>query len=148
MHNYNVQLTWQEGRIGQLQSTELNDKITVATPPEFDGGVPGIWSPEHLLTASVLSCFMTTFLAIANVSKLEFETFDCEATGVLSKVDGKFMMTEIALRPHLSITDASKMERALRILEKAESNCLISNSIQSKVSLRPNVTVLAPLNRA
>lgn len=148
MHNYNVQLTWQEGRIGQLQSTELNDKITVATPPEFDGGVPGIWSPEHLFTASVLSCFMTTFLAIANVSKLEFETFDCEATGVLSKVDGKFMMTEIALRPHLSITDASKMERALRILEKAESNCLISNSIQSKVSLRPNVTVLAPLNRA
>lgn len=148
MHNYNVQLTWQEGRIGQLQSTELNDKITVATPPEFDGGVAGIWSPEHLFTASVLSCFMTTFLAIANVSKLEFETFDCEATGVLSKVDGKFMMTEIALRPHLSITDASKMERALRILEKAESNCLISNSIQSKVSLRPNVTVLAPLNRA
>lgn len=142
MHNYNVQLTWKEGRIGQLQSAELNDKITVATPPEFDGGVAGIWSPEHLFTASVLSCFMTTFLAIAHVSKLEFETFDCEATGVLSKVDGKFMMTEIALRPHLSITDASKMERALRILEKAESNCLISNSIQSKVSLLPNVTIL------
>lgn len=144
MHNYNVQLHWQEGRIGSLQSPELNDKITVATPPEFEGGVPGIWSPEHLFTASVLSCFMTTFLAIAGFSKLEFESFDCEATGVLSKVDGKFKMTEVELRPRLVLTDESKMERAQRILEKAEANCLITNSIQSKVTLLADVLLAQP----
>jgi peroxiredoxin-like protein len=144
MHNYNVQLHWQEGRIGSLQSPELNDKITVATPPEFEGGVPGIWSPEHLFTASVLSCFMTTFLAIAGFSKLEFESFDCEATGVLSKVDGKFKMTEVELRPRLVLTDESKMERAQRILEKAEANCLITNSIQSKVTLLADVMLAQP----
>lgn len=144
MHNYNVQLHWQEGRIGSLQSPELNDQITVATPPEFEGGVPGIWSPEHLFTASVLSCFMTTFLAIAGFSKLEFESFDCEATGVLSKVDGKFKMTEVELRPRLVLTDESKMERAQRILEKAEANCLITNSIQSKVTLLADVMLAQP----
>ncbi|MDP2188943.1 MAG: OsmC family protein [Sphingobacteriaceae bacterium] len=141
MHNYHVQLKWQEGRIGSLQSAELNDKITVATPPEFEGGVPGIWSPEHLFTASVLSCFMTTFLAIAGFSKLEFESFDCDATGVLSKVEGKFMMTEVVLRPRLIIMDESKVERAQRILEKAETNCLITNSILTKVNLISDVTI-------
>jgi peroxiredoxin-like protein len=141
MHNYHVQLKWQEGRIGSLQSAELNDKITVATPPEFEGGVPGIWSPEHLFTASVLSCFMTTFLAIAGFSKLEFESFDCDATGVLSKVEGKFMMTEVVLRPRLVIMDESKVERAQRILEKAETNCLITNSILTKVNLISDVTI-------
>ncbi len=144
MHNYNVQLHWQEGRIGSLQSPELNDKITIATPPEFEGGVPGIWSPEHLFTASVLSCFMTTFLAIAGFSKLEFESFDCDATGVLSKVDGKFMMTEVVLRPQLVIQEESKVERAQRILEKAEANCLITNSIHAKVALIAEVSVAHP----
>lgn len=144
MHNYNVNLQWMEGRIGSIQSPELNEKMTIATPPEFDGGVPGIWSPEHLFTASVVSCFMTTFLAIAGFSKLEFEAFDCEAKGVLSKVDGKFMMTEVELRPKLQLSDESKIDRALRILEKAEANCLISNSILTKVNLLPEVVVGKP----
>jgi peroxiredoxin-like protein len=141
MHNYQVNLRWNAGRIGEMHAPGLSDKITVATPPEFEGGVAGIWSPEHLFTASVVSCFMTTFLAIAGVSKLEFEAFDCEATGVLSKADGKYKMTEVELRPHLRITDASKAARALRILEKAEANCLITNSIQAKVHLLPNLKV-------
>jgi peroxiredoxin-like protein len=141
MHNYNVNIRYETLRKGILTSPALHESISVATPPEFEGGMPGIWSPEHLFTASVLSCFMTTFLAIAAVSKLDFDTFDCEATGVLSKVDGKFSMTEIELRPRLCIREASKSERALRILEKAESHCLITNSIRSKVNLLADVVV-------
>ncbi|MFN3528887.1 MAG: OsmC family protein [Bacteroidia bacterium] len=141
MHNYQVNLRWNGGKVGEMQAPGLSDKITVATPPEFEGGIAGIWSPEHLFTASVVSCFMTTFLAIAGFSKLEFQAFDCKAIGVLNKVDGKYKMTEVELRPHLRIADATKAERALRILEKAEANCLITNSIQAKVHLLPNLEV-------
>src|SRR5690554_6301030 len=88
-HHYKVSLQWDEGRISQMEADGLKDKITVATPPEFDKGVPGIWSPEHLFTASVLSCFMTTFLAIADYSKLNFEDFSCKADGIMEKIDGK-----------------------------------------------------------
>lgn len=139
-HTYNLALTWKEGRIGEMTSPELPTKIEVATPPEFDKGVPGIWSPEHLYTASVLSCFMTTFLAIAEYSKLEFSSFDCGAVGVLEKVDGKFLMTEITLSPVLKINDETKIDRALRILEKSEKACLISNSIKTEVKLDPSVS--------
>lgn len=134
-HSYNVSLNWKEGRQGIMSSSVLNSQIEVATPPEFDKGVPGIWSPEHLFTASVLSCFKTTFLAIAEFSKLEFETLDCEAEGVLDKVDGKFMMTEINLKAKLKINDLEKAEKAERIMHKSEAACLISNSITTKVNL-------------
>ena len=134
-HSYNVSLKWEEGRKGIMHSPELPTKIEVATPPEFDKGIPGIWSPEHLFTAAVLSCFMTTFLAISEFSKLEFKSFDCDAEGVLDKVDGKFLMTEINLKVRLVIDNESKKERAERILEKSEVACLISNSIKTKVNL-------------
>lgn len=143
-HLYNVELTWKEGRIGEMSSPELPTKIEVATPPEFDKGVAGIWSPEHLFTASVLSCFMTTFLAIAEYSKLEFNSFDCSANGVLSKEDGKFAMTEITLKPVLVIDDETKRDRALRILDKAENACLISNSIKTVVHLESTIEIGTP----
>lgn len=138
-HAYNLALTWKEGRIGELSSPELPTRITVATPPEFDKGVPGIWSPEHLFTASVLSCFMTTFLAVADHSKLEFTSFSCGAEGILAKVDGKYLMTEITLRPVLTVTKPEAEERAQRILEKSEKACLISNSIRTVVKLEAKV---------
>lgn len=141
-HSYNVSLKWNEGRKGIMESPELPTKIEVATPPEFDKGIPGIWSPEHLYTAAVLSCFMTTFLAIAEFSKLEFKSFDCDAEGVLDKVEGKFLMTEVNLKARLVIDDASKKERAERILEKSEAACLISNSIKTKVYLTSNINVI------
>lgn len=134
-HNYQVSLNWKEGRIGTMSSEVLPTKIEVATPPEFDKGVPGIWSPEHLFTASVLSCFMTTFLAISEFSKLDFETFDCNAEGILDKVDGKFQITEINLTAKLKINDISKASKAERVLQKSEAACLISNSIKTQVNL-------------
>jgi peroxiredoxin-like protein len=138
-HYYNVNLNWIADRKGKMVSAELNDTIEVATPPQFANGIEGIWSPEHLLTASVVSCFMTTFLSIAENSKLEFTGFDCPAKGKLEQVEGKFLMTEILLEPTLVITKESDKDRAERILQKSEVACLISNSIKSKVTLISNI---------
>ena len=140
-HTYEVNLQWKELRKGTISSPVLNSSIEVATPPEFPNGIPGIWSPEHLFTAAVNSCFMTTFLSIAENSKLEFSEFTCNAKGKLDKVDGKFLMTEIILEPTLMIHDESQKERAEKILQKSEAACLISNSIKSSVSLNPIINI-------
>ncbi|MEX2350565.1 MAG: OsmC family protein [Flavobacteriaceae bacterium] len=142
-HSYKISLKWNEGRKGIMESPELPTKIEVATPPEFDKGIPGIWSPEHLYTASVVSCFMTTFLAIAEYSKLEFAKFDCDSEGILDKVEGKFLMTEINLNARLTINDESQKERAERILKKTETACLITNSIKTKVHLKSEILIKA-----
>ena len=102
-HFYQVNVSWGSDRKGIMCSPELtaanNGKgcIEVATPPEFPKGIPGIWSPEHLFTAAVSSCLMTTFLAIAENSKLEFIVFECKSKGKLEQVEGKFMMAEVIL---------------------------------------------------
>lgn len=140
-HQYNVNLKWNAERVGEISSPELNSKIEVATPPQFPKGVEGVWSPEHFFTAAVNSCFMTTFLAIAENSRLEFKKFNCNAVGILDQVEGKYVMTEVILNPTLVITKEEDKEKALRVLEKSEKACLISNSITSKVCLNPTVTL-------
>lgn len=134
-HQYNVNLKWISDRKGEISSPELTQIIEVATPPQFPKGMESIWSPEHLLTAAVNSCYMTTFLSIAENSKLEFLSFECSAAGRLEPVDGKLLMTEIALKPVLVISKESDKDRAERILQKSEAACLISNSIKSKTTL-------------
>lgn len=149
-HFYHVDINWNKERKGMMCSPELNSVsngtggcIEVATPPEFPKGIPGIWSPEHLFTAAVSSCLMTTFLSIAENSKLEFTAFRCESEGKLEQVDGKFIMSEIILRPHVVITQEKDRERAERVLQKSEAACLISNSIKSKVTMIPQVEMAA-----
>ena len=138
-HYYNVDVNWNEERKGVMCSPELNRDanscIEVATPPEFPKGMPGIWSPEHLFTAAVSSCLMTTFLSVAENSKLEFTDFSCKSKGKLEQVDGKFMMSEIILEPTVTITNEKDRERAERVLQKSEAACLISNSVKSKITM-------------
>ena len=140
-HIYQVDVKWMADRIGEASSPELLNTIDIATPPQFPKGLEGVWSPEHFFTAAVNGCFMTTFLAIAENSKLSFASFQCTADGKLEKVDGKYLMTEVILKPILVIESESDREKAERILQKSESACLISNSIKPKVSLITDVRV-------
>lgn len=150
-HFYQVDVTWNHDRKGTMCSPEINASensqgcFEVATPPQFANGIPGIWSPEHLFTAAVSSCLMTTFLAIAENSKLEFKAFRCSSKGKLEKVDGKFLMTEVILEPTVTILRVEDREKAVRILEKSEAACLISNSIKARVTLNANIECLRPV---
>jgi peroxiredoxin-like protein len=141
IHHYEVKLNWESERKGLMSSPVLDVPIEVATPPEFPKGVPGIWSPEHLLVAAVNSCLMTTFLAIAENSRFEFINFESKADGKLEKVDGKLMISEIVLAPVLTISKEADREKALRILQKAEAACLITNSVKSAIVFEPQIKI-------
>ena len=140
-HYYSTDLKWDADRKGTLSSADLDTPITVATPPQFAKGMPGIWSPEHLLVAAVNSCLMTTFLAIAENSKLNFDSFESQASGKLEMVDGRYMISEIVLKPVVGIGNGADSEKAGRILAKAEAACLISNSVKSKIIFEPEIKI-------
>jgi organic hydroperoxide reductase OsmC/OhrA len=103
--------------------------------------MPNIWSPEHLLVAAVNSCLMTTFLAIAENSRLEFISFDSKAVGKLEIVEGKYMISEIELMPTILIANEADKEKTERVLVKSENACLISNSIKSTIIFKPEIKV-------
>ena len=149
-HYYEVNVEWKHDRLGIFSSPEIDNKINcsdegveVATPPEFPKGIDKIWSPEHLYTAAVAGCLMTTFLAIADNSRLEFSGFHCQAKGKLEQVDGKFLMSEVYLRPTITINDEKDRDKALRIADKSEKACLISNSIKSTIIFEPIIEINA-----
>jgi organic hydroperoxide reductase OsmC/OhrA len=140
-----VSVNWQADRKGLMSSPVLNDKVEVATPPQFPKGMEGIWSPEHLFVAAINSCLMTTFLSIAENSKLEFVSFDSKAVGKLELVDGKYMMSEVTLMPVVILSDDHNKERAERVLQKSEANCLISNSVKSTIIFKPEIKIAQPV---
>lgn len=142
-HYYEVDVEWKSERMGLMTSPDFDNKLEVVTPPQFAKGIPNKWSPEHLLVAAVNSCLMTTFLAIAENSKLEYEHFESRGTGKLEIVDGKYIISEVELRPALTIIHVEDMEKALRVLNKSEAACLISNSIKSKIIFVPEIKIAA-----
>ncbi|HYX28926.1 MAG TPA: OsmC family protein [Pyrinomonadaceae bacterium] len=142
---YSTDVEWTGARHGNLSSRAL-PTLTVDAPPEFKGH-EGAWTPEHLFVGAVSSCFMTTFMAIAENSKLDFESFQTSAEGTLEKADGQgLMITEIVLHPTLTIRDEGDIARANRILEKAEKHCLIANSAKTQIRLEPEIKVVAAAN--
>ncbi len=142
-HAYTVNIEWNSDRKGTMSSPELNNKLEVATPPNFPKGMEGIWSPEHLFTAAVASCLMTTFLSIAENSKLNFVSFKIESKGILEQIEGKFLMTRVELYPVVVINEEKDRERAERILQKSEAACLVSNSVKAKVEMKAIIEVIA-----
>ena len=136
-YTYRVSVQWSEQKRGVMSSAGKPD-IEVATPPEFKGH-EGIWSPEDLFVASVNVCVMSTFLAFAERAGLAFTGYESEAEGTLELVDGKFQVTTIAVKPKLSLKPGEDVGKARDLLAKAEVNCLISNSIKSKVTLEATI---------
>jgi len=133
-HYYEVNAQWKAGRTGLLSSPVLNESIACATPPEFPGGVPGIWSPEHLYAASISSCYMATFLAIAENFKLAFTDFSCKTTCQLEMSEGRYQITEAVIEPSLTLADPDgDKDKAFRVLEKSKSACLVTHSMKTKI---------------
>ncbi|PKL26228.1 MAG: osmotically inducible protein OsmC [Spirochaetae bacterium HGW-Spirochaetae-2] len=140
IHTYTTNVQWSAMRKGKL-GTKGMPTIEVATPPEFPGGHPGIWSPEHLFVGSAEICLMTTFLSIAEKSKLVFLNYTSEATGTLEKTDAGMQFTRIVITPTVVVASDDDVERTVKILDKAERYCLISNSMKTEVSIEPKVVV-------
>ena len=115
-------------------------RLASLPPPEF-GGPEGYWSPESLLTAAVADCFVLSFRAIARASKLEWSSLECAVTGVLDRVDGRLCFTRFSVVARLAIVDAAREDKAAKLLEKAEANCLVSASLSAPVDLDCEVRV-------
>ncbi|MEP7151819.1 MAG: OsmC family protein [Nitrospira sp.] len=137
VYTYRTAVKWTEQKKGTISSSG-KPEIHVATPPEFKGH-EGIWSPEDLFVASVNVCVMTTFLAFAERAGLPLSSYACDAEGRLELVEGKFQVTMITLRPHITLPSGGDVGKAKELIEKAEANCLISNSIKTRVSLEATI---------
>ncbi|OAF06992.1 hypothetical protein AYJ54_18185 [Bradyrhizobium centrolobii] len=136
---YKANTVWSSARRGTL-SASGKPNIVVGSPPEFKGA-PDIWAPEELLVGSVNTCMMLTFLTLAHAKGLTPVGYESEAEGLLENVEGKYRITEVTVRPRVSLKSRAELERAREIMGNVEAQCFISNSIKSAVSLSAEFVV-------
>jgi len=121
-------------------SAEKLPPLQISAPIEFDGP-QGYWSPEAFFSASVSTCFILTFKAIARGKKLSWDSINVDADAYLDKSENKLKFTRVDVFVTLTIppSEAGKEEIYLNALRKAEETCLITNSISATVQLNPKV---------
>ena len=136
-HNYLVSANAEAEGTVALKSNDM-PQIVSAPPAEF-GGPGDQWSPEHLLVASVADCFILTFRAIARASKLEWVSLEATAEGVLDKVERAPQFTAFTVKATLTVPPGTDEAKAQRLLDKAESACLITNSLKADSHLEADI---------
>jgi organic hydroperoxide reductase OsmC/OhrA len=141
---YKANTAWSSARRGTL-SASGKPNIVVGSPPEFKGE-PDVWAPEELLVGSVNTCMMLTFLTLAQAKALTPVGYESEAEGLLENVEGNYRITEITVRPRVSLKGKAELERARGIMESVEAQCFISNSIKSKITLTAEFVVATSPN--
>ena len=114
----------------------------------FKGGAPEIFSaapaykgdaskgdPEDMLVASLSSCHMLSFLAIAAKKKVTIDSYQDDAVGFLENNGGKLWMTRVILKPKVaSNADAATLAEIHHLAHEA---CFIANSVKTTVTVEP-----------
>ena len=107
------------------------DPIPMAIPPEFEGP-GGAYSPEDLYAMSLMNCYLATFKFIAEKSKLVYANINGAATLYVDKGDEKAPWME-RVEIIIKLSGCLQLDRAKVLLEKTKSQCMIINSVKTKV---------------
>lgn len=110
--------------------------VDASAAPDFLGDADCV-DPEEAFVASVASCHMLTFLAIAARKRLVVERYRDAAVGTLEKnEDGKLAVTRVALHPQVEFAgdppDAAQLEK---MHGQAHRACFIANSVRTRIEI-------------
>ncbi|MBC2605760.1 OsmC family protein [Pelagicoccus albus] len=92
--------------------------------------------PEQAFVASLASCHMLTFLAIAAMSKITVESYRDRAIGHLAKNEaGKMAITRVDLYPEIVFAEGSEPSEKMlqRLHHKAHEECFLANSVNCEI---------------
>ena len=127
---FEVELARTEGRKGLLTAKDVMGSIEIATAPEFKGGTPDIWTPEHLFLGSLCSGFMTTYLALADKKNLNVVHATCSAIGQINLYEAHLEFTTVNLYPKIYIESEADTNLANELLLSGYMHCIIANSVK------------------
>src|SRR6201996_2426804 len=119
MAEHHVKLIWNKGdapftyneypRNHTLSFKNGQDVVTASAAPAYKGDATKA-DPEDLLVASLSSCHMLSFLAIANKKKVTVKSYEDDAVGFLENDGKKLWMARVILKPKVeSNADAAML---------------------------------------
>ena len=101
-------------------------------------GDPKNVDPEEAYVASLSSCHMLTFLAIACKQKFVLDEYVDEAVGHMEKnAEGKMAITKVTLKPKITFSGEKKptAEELDKMHHAAHENCFIASSVKTEITV-------------
>lgn len=142
-HQFAGRVTWRAGAEGPAAGTHRVEfagrpALEVSGAPQYRGDGTKL-NPEELLVASLASCQLLTYLALAPRAGVTVLGYEDTPVGTLAIVDKKMRVAEIVLRPRITITHTNDVEAARALVERAHETCFIGNSISCVVRIEPEI---------
>jgi organic hydroperoxide reductase OsmC/OhrA len=132
-YRYKARTSWTGERRGAMSAAGRPD-IPVGSPPEFRGDGKS-WAPEELLLGSVNTCILLTFLSLIQNRGVTLVAYDSEVEGLLEHKEGVHQMTEVTVRPHVTVASEAELATAREAMAQVEPRCFISQSIKARVTV-------------
>jgi organic hydroperoxide reductase OsmC/OhrA len=114
--------------------------VPASADPHFRGDA-GRWNPEELLVSSLSQCHMLWYLHLCATHGVVVTDYVDQAGGTMRMdADGRGgAFTEVVLRPHVTVADASMEERATALHADVPALCFIARSVAFPVRHEPVV---------
>lgn len=113
--------------------------VKASAAPEYLGKKELV-NPEESFAASLASCHMLTFLAIASMKKYIIEFYEDNAVAILEKNDkSKMSITKLYLRPKITFIGDHIPDTAIidKMHHRAHTECFIANSVLTEIIIEP-----------
>ncbi|WOV88925.1 OsmC family protein [Sporosarcina oncorhynchi] len=143
-HEFHLHANWPGLRndVGSIEMKNLKTKVSI--PPEMDG--PGIGTnPDEMLLGAAATCYIITLAAMMERSNLKKSDLQMESLGIVDVTNGVITYKKIIHKPTIMLAEnASEKDFMLakKLVEKAESSCMISRALQGNVEVQVKELIL------
>ncbi len=152
LHNYKLTAEWHGNKgtgTSGLKAYDRSHTVTIAGKPQLflttDNPAVGDktkLNPEDLLVTAVSSCHMLSYLYVCTLEGVIITSYVDHAAGSMLELEaGGGQFQEVTLRPVITVSDASMIEKAKDLHHKAHEICYIANSVNFEVFCHPEVSV-------
>ena len=150
MSELSIQLKWQlgegelvQGKYSNSHEITYNDQFTLTADaaPDWGGDVANT-NPEQALAASISSCHMMTFLALAAKVKWPVASYEDKAEAFLGKnAKGRMAVVKIRLNPVIQFSEGFSVndQEMKEMHDRSHRYCFIANSLSDEVGFEVNL---------
>lgn len=152
VHRYRASCTW-TGSTGVGYAAYDRSHTAAAHPARADLvlsadpaflGDPERLNPEQLLLMAASSCQLLSFLAVAARARVDVVAYADEAEAVMPELPRPARITEIRLRPVITVRGPVGVARVEALVEVAHRECFIASSLRCAVQVEPVVQRIEP----
>ncbi len=146
-HTYRAQVQWSGSTGAGYRAYPRSHSAFM--PPAAEGldlsadehyrGDPDLPNPEQLLVLAASSCQLLSFLAAAALRHVDVRGYEDDAEGVMPEDAVPQRITQITLRPRITVAPGTDEALVLQLVDQAHEECYIANSLTTALVLQPRV---------